>query len=115
MTATADGRRPTVPGQGGAGRGSLRRYATGFVLSVVLTAIAFVLVLYGSWSRADTVAAILAAAVVQILVHLHFFLHLDASSKARWNVLALLFAVLIMVLIVGGTLWIMLHLQVRLS
>lgn len=99
----------------GAGRGSLRRYATGFVLSVVLTAIAFGMVMYGSWSRSFTVAAILAAAVVQIMVHLHYFLHLDASSRARWNVLALLFALLIMVLIVGGTLWIMTHLQYRLG
>jgi cytochrome o ubiquinol oxidase subunit IV len=99
----------------GAGRGSLRRYATGFVLSVVLTAAAFALVMYGVWSRPATVAAILVAAVVQILVHLRYFLHLDASSRARWNVLALLFAVLIMVLIVGGTMWIMIHLSYRLS
>jgi cytochrome o ubiquinol oxidase subunit IV len=99
----------------GAGRGSLRRYATGFILSVALTAIAFALVMYGPLSRTATVAAILAAAVVQIMVHLHYFLHLDASSRARWNVLALLFALLIMVLVVGGTLWIMAHLQYRLG
>jgi cytochrome o ubiquinol oxidase subunit IV len=99
----------------GAGRGSLHSYATGFILSVVLTAAAFALVMFGSWSRPATVAAILAAAVVQMLVHLHYFLHLDASSRARWNVLALLFAVLIMVLIVGGTMWIMIHLSYRLS
>jgi len=73
----------------GAGRGSLRGYVTGFVLS--------------------------AAAVLQVLVHLRYFLHLDASSRMRWNVLALLFALLIMVLIVGGTLWIMTHLSYRLS
>jgi len=99
----------------GEGHARLHRYVIGFVLSMALTAAAFALVMYGSWSRTLTVAAILAAAVAQILLHLHYFLHLDASSRARWNVLALLFAVLIMVLIVGGTMWIMLHLHYRLS
>jgi cytochrome o ubiquinol oxidase subunit IV len=107
MTATVDA--------SGMGRTSLRRYATGFALSAVLTAGAFALVIYGPWSRAAMVTAILVAAVAQILVHLHYFLHLDASSKARWNVLALLFAVLIMVLVVGGSMWIMAHLQYRLG
>lgn len=99
----------------GTGRGSLRSYATGFILSVVLTAVAFALVMDGSLSRPLTVAAIVVAAVMQVLVHLYYFLHLDASSRMRWNVLALLFTVLIMVLIVGGTLWIMVHLSYRLS
>jgi cytochrome o ubiquinol oxidase operon protein cyoD len=47
-------------------------------------------------------------------VHLYYFLHVNTSSKARWNVLALLLAVLIMILIIGGTIWIMLHLNYRL-
>lgn len=99
----------------GAGRGSLRGYVTGFVLSVVLTAAAFALVMDGTWPRPVTLSAVVAAAVLQVLVHLRYFLHLDASSRMRWNVLALLFALLIMVLIVGGTLWIMTHLSYRLS
>ena len=99
----------------GAGRGSLGSYATGFILSIVLTAAAFAMVVYGSWPRPVTVFAVVAAAVVQVLVHLYYFLHLDGLSRMRWNVLALMFAMLIMVLIVGGTLWIMIHLSYRLS
>ncbi len=56
---------------------------------------------------------IFAAAIAQILVHLHYFLHLDFSSEARWNLLALIFAVLIMVLFVVGSLWIMHNLNYR--
>jgi cytochrome o ubiquinol oxidase subunit IV len=56
---------------------------------------------------------IFAAAAVQIVVHLHYFLHLDTSSTMRWNVLALVFALLIMILFVGGTIWIMYHLKYR--
>jgi cytochrome o ubiquinol oxidase subunit IV len=97
----------------GAGRGSLRSYLTGFLLSLILTAIPFVLVMSGVWSRPAALAAIFTAGLVQILVHLHYFLHLDASSAARWNLLALTFTLLILALFVGGTLWIMFNLNYR--
>jgi cytochrome o ubiquinol oxidase operon protein cyoD len=97
----------------GAGRGSLKSYAAGFLLSIILTAAAFGWVATGAGFRASTLAVIFGAAIVQILVHLHCFLHLRDSSAMRWNVLALIFTVLIMALFVGGTLWIMSHLQYR--
>ena len=97
----------------GVSRGSLKSYLTGFVLSLILTAMPFALVMRGAWSAAATLAAIFSAGLVQILVHLHYFLHLDTSSAARWNVLALIFTLLIMVLFVGGTLWIMYTLNYR--
>jgi cytochrome o ubiquinol oxidase subunit IV len=53
------------------------------------------------------------AGIVQILVHLHYFLHLDTSSAARWNLLAMMFTLLILALFVGGTLWIMFNLNYR--
>ena len=97
----------------GVSRGSLRTYLTGFVLSLILTAVPFALVMRGAWSPAATLAGIISAGLVQILVHLHYFLHLDTSSAARWNVLALIFTFLIMILFVGGTLWIMSNLNYR--
>jgi cytochrome o ubiquinol oxidase operon protein cyoD len=97
----------------GVSQGSLRTYLTGFVLSLILTAIPFALVMRGTWSPAATLAGICSAGIVQILVHLHYFLHLDTSSAARWNVLALIFTFLIMILFVGGTLWIMSNLNYR--
>jgi cytochrome o ubiquinol oxidase subunit IV len=97
----------------GVSRGSLKSYLTGFALSLILTAIPFALVMSGTWSAAATLAAIFSAGLVQILVHLRYFLHLDTSSAARWNVLALIFTLLIMALFVGGTLWIMYNLYYR--
>jgi len=97
----------------GVSRGSLKSYLTGFVLALILTAIPFALVISSTWSFAVTLAGIFAAGIVQILVHLHYFLHLDTTSAARWNVLALIFTLLIMVLFVGGTLWIMSNLNYR--
>jgi cytochrome o ubiquinol oxidase operon protein cyoD len=97
----------------GVSRGSLRTYLTGFVLSLILTAIPFALVMSGTWSPGVTLAGIVSAGIVQILVHLHYFLHLDTSSAARWNVLAIMFTLLIMIIFVGGSLWIMSNLNYR--
>jgi cytochrome o ubiquinol oxidase subunit IV len=97
----------------GVSRGSLKSYLTGFVLSLILTAIPFALVMSGTLSSSATLAGIFSAGLVQILVHLHYFLHLDTSSAARWNLLAMMFTLLIMALFVGGTLWIMYTLNYR--
>ena len=97
----------------GASRGSLKSYLTGFVLSLILTAIPFALVMSGTWSSSAILAGIFSAGIVQILVHLYYFLHLDTSSAARWNMLAMIFTLLIMVLFVGGTIWIMYDLNYR--
>jgi cytochrome o ubiquinol oxidase operon protein cyoD len=97
----------------GAGLGSFRSYGTGFILAVILTVVAFGAVMSGAFSRLALWFVIFGAAILQILVHLHYFLHLDDSSAMRWNVLALVFTVLILVLFIGGTLWIMSNMDYR--
>jgi cytochrome o ubiquinol oxidase operon protein cyoD len=97
----------------GASKGSFRSYATGFILAIVLTILAFGLVMSGALPRWAILFGISGAAIVQMLVHLHYFLHLDTSSAARWNVLALLFTLLILIIFVGGTIWIMYNLNYR--
>jgi len=97
----------------GTSRGNFDAYFTGFILSVALTVIAFGLVMSGETSRQVMLWGICSAGIVQILVHLHYFLHLDFSSGKRWNVLALLFTFLIMTIFVGGTLWVMYTLNFR--
>jgi cytochrome o ubiquinol oxidase operon protein cyoD len=98
----------------GAGEGSFGSYAAGFVFSIVLTVVAFALVMRGGGlPRWFLLCGIFAAAILQILVHLHCFLHLGAGSAARWNVLALIFTALILFLFVAGTLWIMSDLNYR--
>jgi cytochrome o ubiquinol oxidase operon protein cyoD len=95
----------------GASRGSFKSYGIGFILSIILTAIAFGLVMSRMVSLSVILYGIIGAAVVQILVHLHYFLHLDTSSETRWNVLALMLTLLIMGLFIGGTIWIMINLN----
>jgi len=99
----------------GISHASLKAYIIGFILSVVLTVVSFALVIYGRGAiSTDWIyAGIAAAAVVQILVQLHYFLHLDRSSEQSWNVQAILMAALIIVILVGGSLWIMTSLHGR--
>jgi len=87
--------------------GSLGSYLAGFVLAVVLTAAAFWLVMHGGLPRETTLIGLAVLAAVQIVVHLVFFLHMNASSSQRWNVTAFGFTVLTVVIVIGGTLWVM--------
>jgi cytochrome o ubiquinol oxidase operon protein cyoD len=91
----------------GAGHGSVRSYVIGFVLSVVLTAVAFGLVMQQVFGPIESIIAIAVLAFIQILVHLVFFLHMNTSSSQRWNLLSLASAVLVAVILIGGTLWVL--------
>ena len=65
-----------------AGHGGIGGYVVGFVLA--------------------------ALAVVQIVVHLVFFLHMSVSTSGqRWNALALAYTVLAAMFLVFGTVWVM--------
>jgi cytochrome o ubiquinol oxidase operon protein cyoD len=91
----------------GAGHGSVRSYVIGFVLSVMLTAAAFGLVVQQALGPTESIIAIAVLAFIQILVHLVFFLHMNTSSSQRWNLLSFGFAVLVAVILIGGTLWVL--------
>jgi cytochrome o ubiquinol oxidase operon protein cyoD len=94
-----------------AGAATERSYRIGFLLSVVLTVLAFAVVLLGEVPRSLIVPCIVAAAAAQMLVHLSYFLHLSAAPEQRWNLLAFAFTVLIIAIVLGGSLWIMYHLH----
>jgi cytochrome o ubiquinol oxidase operon protein cyoD len=94
-------------GHSGESHGSLGSYATGFILSVILTVAAFALVMNGVLTGENALIAIAGLAFVQIIVHLVFFLHMNSSSAQRWNVTAFAFTVLTAVIVIGGTLWVM--------
>jgi cytochrome o ubiquinol oxidase operon protein cyoD len=88
-------------------------YIAGFVFALILTGIPFGLVVAGLLPRFTTLVVIAILAVVQVVVHLRFFLHIDLDSSPRENLLALAFAAVLIFLMVGGTLWIMLDLNAR--
>ena len=95
-----------------AAHGSMRDYVTGFVLSVILTAIPFWLVMNGVIASSNmTALVILGFAAVQIVVHMVFFLHMNPRSEGGWNMLALIFTAVLVVIVLSGSLWVMHHLN----
>jgi cytochrome o ubiquinol oxidase operon protein cyoD len=95
-------------------REAVQSYVTGFVLASLITAASFyVLYTHLIWGPGIPVA-LAVLAVAQIGVHLVFFMHITTAPDNTNNVLALAFGVLIVVLIIGGSLWIMSHLNDRL-
>lgn len=98
---------------GGAQHGSVKTYMVGFILSIILTGIPFWMVMDGSASHATILGVVLVTAVVQIMVHLVCFLHMNTSSSERWNVVALAFTVLIIAILVVGSIWIMWNLNLN--
>jgi len=92
-----------------------RTYLTGLVLALVLTTIPFALVHFKLLGGTAVLLVIAAAAILQIVVHLRCFLHLDLIRTPRENLLALLFAAILVFIMVGGSLWIMLDLHDRMA
>jgi cytochrome o ubiquinol oxidase operon protein cyoD len=95
-----------------AGHGSLKGYVTGFILAVILTAIPFWLVMGDVFSSPRLVAfLVMAFAVVQIVVHMVYFLHMNTRSEGGWTMLALIFTLVLVVITISGSLWVMYHLD----
>lgn len=88
------------------------RYVTGALLSAGLTALAFWAVLGADWPRGTTLWVIGAAAVAQIAVQLRFFLHIGWNQK-RDDLQLILFSIVLLGMMMGGTLWIMSSLAMR--
>ena len=125
MSASA-GSAVTSPGHAGAGHwpehaaqagdhaphGTLRSYVTGFVLSVILTAIPFWLVMGNILgSTLTTSIVIMAFAAVQIVVHMIYFLHMNTKSEGGWTFIALVFTLTLVVITLVGSIWVMYHLD----
>ncbi|HUC17627.1 MAG TPA: cytochrome o ubiquinol oxidase subunit IV [Acetobacteraceae bacterium] len=100
-----------VPHGDGEAHASVRGYVTGFILSVLLTAVPFALVMSGTVPAATAVPAAIGLAVVQMVVHLVYFLHMNRASSQSWNMAALVFTVIIVAILVAGSLWIMYHMN----
>jgi cytochrome o ubiquinol oxidase subunit IV len=94
---------------------SLTTYLTGFVLAVILTAIPFTLVWGGILTGTAVYVVIAVAAILQVIVHLVFFLHIDLKSTPSENLFFLGFAAVLICIMVGGSLWIMMDLHHRMT
>lgn len=87
---------------------TLKGYATGFVLALILTAIPFWLVMGKVFNSSSTAGLVLLAlAAVQIVVHMVYFLHMNTKVEGGWSMLAMLFTVMVVVIMLSGSIWVM--------
>jgi cytochrome o ubiquinol oxidase operon protein cyoD len=90
---------------------TVKGYVIGFLLSVVLTAIPFWLVMGKVLPPNMTGLVVMLFAGVQVLVHMVYFLHLNSKVEGGWSMLALLFTVAVVVIMLAGSVWVMYHMN----
>jgi len=91
---------------------TMKGYLTGFGLASLLTLIPFWLVMSGAFAKSGPAdALILLLAGIQIIVHMVYFLHMNTKSEGGWNMLALVFTIVLVVITLSGSIWIMFHLN----
>lgn len=91
---------------------TLKGYATGFILAVILTAIPFYLVMTGAIKDSGTMGLVLLGmAAVQIVVHMIYFLHMNSKVEQGWSMLAMLFTLMLVVIMLSGSIWVMYHMN----
>lgn len=99
----------------GSGQKTLSGYVIGFILSLILTLMAFGMVEMQLLSQSNLYISLSLLAITQLFVQSVCFLRLNASKEGRWNLLPFLFALLIIAILVGGSLWIMYNLNINMS
>ena len=96
----------------GTGQKKLSLYLIGIVLCIILTLVPFITVMSHKLSHDVVLVIVYAAALGQFLVQVFFFLRLNTKTEQGViNVMSFLFSILILVVLIGGSLWIMWHLN----
>ncbi|MBR0824498.1 cytochrome o ubiquinol oxidase subunit IV [Bradyrhizobium manausense] len=86
-------------------------YVIGLALALLLTATSFFIAGTTLVWQPSIPVALIVLAIAQMGVHLVFFLHITTGPDNTNNILALAFGLLIVFLVVGGSVWIMSHLN----
>jgi cytochrome o ubiquinol oxidase operon protein cyoD len=106
--------RPVVSSHG-TGPHSARPYVIGYILSLGLTLTAYAVVTGNHLAYHAIVALIASLALVQFIVQMVCFLHLGNEPKPRWKLVVFGFMLGVVLIIVGGSLWIMANLNYHMT
>ena len=90
-------------------------YVVGLGLALLLTATSFFIAGTDLVWQPSIPVALIVLAIAQMGVHLVFFLHVTTGPDNTNNVMALAFGVLIVLLVIGGSLWIMAHMNANMG
>lgn len=95
-------------------RRDFHAYLWGIALALVLTLVPFALVNWATMRGLPLLCVIGALGLVQMVVHFRFFLHIGLRQK-RDDLQLILFSTLLLIIMVGGTIWIMANLAMRMT
>lgn len=94
-------------------RDETRSLLLGYGFALLLTLAAFGLVILHVLTGREAFYAVLGLGLIQLVVHLRFFLYLGFSRSAAADLQLILFSSLIIALMVGGTLVVLFNLRAR--
>jgi cytochrome o ubiquinol oxidase subunit IV len=87
-------------------------YIKGFILAVILTVIPFWLVMGDViQDRATAIMVLGLFAVVQVIVHMVYFLHMNGKIQGGWTMMSTIFSVVFVAITIAGSLWVMFHMN----
>lgn len=89
---------------------SLTSYTIGFLLSVILTLMTYIVVTQHLLPNFANVI-IMVFAAIQMVIQMVFFLHVTEGKKPRWNLVAFFFMFVMLLILVVASLWIMYSLK----
>ncbi len=95
--------------------GSVGSYVTGFVLSLIFTAIPYYFVVNNSFPSTTLIPVILGFGVIQMLIQIFFFLHLGRGPKPFYNIVFFISTVSLILVVVFGSIFIMDHLHYNMA
>lgn len=90
---------------------SLKPPVLGYVFSILLVVGMYRFVMRDHLSGSLLIWTVFSFGIVQAILQLIFFLHLGMESKPHWNSITFLFAVLVILIVIGGSMWIMQNLN----
>ncbi len=105
------GQSHVVHGKQEPNHGSYRSYTVGYVLSIILTVVAYLVAVNANWSGWVIMIVLVTMAIMQLIVQLLFFLHLGRETKPKWNLAVFLYIASAVLIVVIGSIWIMYNLD----
>lgn len=90
---------------------SFKPLSVGFVLSVILTLAAYRIATRYHLRHMELAITLFSIGTIQALIQMVFFLHLGVENKPHWSLLTFFFTALVIVIVIGGSLWIMANLN----
>ena len=61
--------------------------------------------------KSTTALVIMAFAMVQIVVHMIYFLHMNTRVEGGWSFMAMMLTIVLVVIVLSGSMWVMYHLN----